>query len=54
MDRVRQRIDSIIDRLAAGESIDYAQETLAAGWDFLADSLDRHEDADGQLQRDPG
>ena len=48
-DRIRLHIDSMISRIELGESIDYARETGLAGWEFVADSLDRHEVEDEQL-----
>ena len=48
-DRIRTRIDSLIERITAGELIDYDCETVLAGWEFVADSMDRHEAEDEQL-----
>ena len=48
-DRIRERIDSLIGRIEAGEPIDYGRETILAGWDFVADSLDRSEAEDEQI-----
>lgn len=48
-DRIRARIDAMITRIDAGEPIDYERETVLAGWEFLADSLDRCEAENEQL-----
>lgn len=49
MTHLDARIESLIDRIEAGETIDHDREIVLAGWDFLRDSLAAQRAADEQL-----
>jgi hypothetical protein len=38
--RIERQIDDLIRRLEVGETIEYERETVLAGWNFVADSLE--------------
>jgi hypothetical protein len=54
MTRIDARIQSLIERINAGESIDHDRETTLAGLEFVADSFDRCKAADDELERVTG
>ena len=50
MDHINSRIDSLIQRIEAGEPINHSREIVLAGLEFVQDRLQTQEAADGSGQ----